>query len=340
MRIIFSFRKVQLSLSLTVLIFLVFNSAFAIEKQWPREKMLWGDFNTSLTNKAQIESLDALAYYYLHVQGDFSTVDTIAKRSIEIGKKSKDQALLLKSYDTFFSYNLRGRTLHLANQHLSDIYALGREAEWHYRLFQAMAYNKEHKFKAGAQAAKFSIDLAKTEEQKIRSITYAGINSAWAKDNLTALNYLLEAQDMLELSENDRLKIMVYSSIQQLYDFNKNEERAIFYCEKLIQAILESETIDSAALFEAKYRYLNLRADSGVATNDLEKEALKSLEIAKRNGYTLVYQEYWGFLRSRYISSNNIKRLYELLIEIYPEEFIILKQNEKEKYYRLSALFF
>lgn len=332
-------RLTALKFTLLFLISLSCLNVLNAQKQWPQEKRLWNDFHTSATSLDQIESLNKLAYYYFRVQGDYNTVDTLVAKSIAISRKSKDNLLLLKSYDAFFSYKLRSSNVVLANKHLTDIYALGNEYEWHYRLFQAMTYNKELKFEAGAQAAKFSIDLSKTQEQKIRSLLQAGINSFWAKDNLIALNYLFEAQDLLELSSNDQLKIEVYSSIQQLYDFNRNEERALYYCEKLIQAINASQTIDTAALYEAKYRYLNLRVFSGEVTGDIEQEALQYLEIAKNKGYTQVYQSYWGFLRSHYITSNNLKRLYELYIEIYPEEYLKLKQNDKEKFYRMSAYF-
>ena len=309
------------------------------KEQWPQEKSLWLDYNNSNTATLKIENLDKLASYYSRVLGDNNTVDTLVNTSLKIAKKSNTDALLLKSYDTFFSYKLRASTLDLANSYLEEVFSMGRDAEWYYRLFQSKTYNKEYNFKAGAQVAKFSIDLAKTQDQKIRSLLQAGINTSWADDNLGGLTFFLEAQELLDHSSNDQLKIQVYSSIQQLYDYNKNNERAFFYCEKLLQVITESEIIDTAAWLEAKNRYLMLRADSALIVGSIEKEALEALEIAQRNGYLQVSKDYWSFLRSRYISNNNIKRLYELYSEIYPEEFANLKINDKEKFYRVSAYF-
>lgn len=306
------------------------------QSQWPREKQLWEVYNTASSDLERVSSLNELVVYYFDILGDLNAVDTLSAKSLQLARATDNESILINSLDHFFQYKIRGSTLDEANGLLDEVYAL-KNWEWHYRLFQAITYYKEHRFEAGAQAASFSLRLAKTADQQIRSLLWAGINSDKIGEKVKALNYFLDAQKLLETSSNQKLKIKVYSAIQLLYEFNGNHSRARFYCEKLMETVQESETIDTSALLQARYRYIMLFADSGFYQTELEEEVLNTLEYSKKNGYLQIYKDYWAFLRSHYISDLKIDRLYDLYVNIYPEQLERLRVNDLEKYYRMKA---
>ena len=318
----------------------LFLHGHSTEKIWPREKLLWSQYNSALGNTHnEISALQVLMKYYYHGVSNRIKGDSVSDLCLNIAYKSKIQKHILDAYEACFKYGAHISQKAKYWQYIDSVKALSPFPSWHVNYFTAEAHFIEIDFKHGLAYAQDAIEIAKKEnrsDQHIKSLLIAGQCAEKDEQIVLAMSFFFEAQNQLPTTGENGLRYEILRNIQRAYFYNYNYNEAKKYSDKQLALLNSSTKIDSVDWLNVHYEMLEIEIFNSNFYN-WQDSTITLMEYCKANGYMQEYDNLWALIRSKLMELNDFSRLYELYVVEYPEELEILKLYRPLAYERIKA---
>ncbi|MCT4622091.1 MAG: adenylate/guanylate cyclase domain-containing protein [Schleiferiaceae bacterium] len=315
----------------------------ASAQTWPREKLLWKKYNESQGKpEAQVESLIHLMKYYYKGMGDTQKGDSVTVLCLDIANSHRDNDLILAAYEMYFKFGARVSDRSTVDGYIESVKNLEPVPIWHLNYFASTAYFIDWEFTKAQEYALKSVEIAKSENdvrKQILGLMMVGSSLEKNRKIVEAMRYFFEAQNLLPEKGLLDLRTQIYSYIQRAYFYNDNFTESRKYIERQLEVYGQMEEVDSIEWLNTQYQLLELN----IFTSDFyayQDSAIALMKYSKANGYLQEYDNFWSIIRSQLMMNNDFKRIYELYVVEYPNEFKMLKKMRPLAYERIKAYLF
>ncbi len=311
------------------------------------EKSLWKNYNNSKHSvTAELNALKELSKYYSTIKGDLEAFDTITQKTMLLATQTNNEDIIIEVYDYYYSLNDYIVSQKAAYQHAQEIARLAQitgseNLLWYSQHFLSLARFGGFNFKEALLLAKKGLETAKNAGNayfKCRSLVQIGSCYDKLDDKKEALEHFLQALDLAEKLDNDELKMLVYDAMSYMFLFNKNYLKSQEYRLRHIELLKRQPIIDTATILSDEYRLLEIQVNLGI-NDEVEQKIESLLKFTKQNGYEKGYVDLWSLYRSVLIDNNKFKKLQEVYLVQYPEEYKNVKENNHKLFHRLKAYF-
>lgn len=330
------------------LIVLVFSGQYLSGQTSPHDKinLLQNEYEKAITDSMKIEHLYSIANIYYDYLGDETKADSISEIAVSIAISSYKPEILIHAYNLYIENNDLSinytKSLDYAQKALQ--YAKNiKNPKANCRISKNMAnvylagynYDKalEYGFRTLSVADGLHNDILKAESYLVIGESLEGKGQP-----VEAFRNYLNALGIAELMHNKRLLGNCYSQLSLFYQNNKVFDKATHYKLKEGDLIRERLPVDSLAMMWIIYdlQVISMHADTKLTDDFINNilsyaskhkvHRLKEYEMALYRTYLIKYEKH--------------KELYELYINKFPDELLLLKQSNPALFFTLQSYFY
>jgi hypothetical protein len=294
----------------------------------------------------KVEKLSEMAGLYMDILDEREIADSLGEVAITIAEMSYRPSLIWYALTRYIETNDISNHFNKALGYALKANRLAGSAgdparEWRSCRNLASVYLDGFQFDKALEWGYKSLSVATTmnkDEWKVESYLLIGRSFEGKNQKIEAFRSYLNAMGIAQQTDVTELMIRCYAAISNFYMYPKYPEKAIYYKLKQRDLISSVSPVDSTALMWT----LRDLQDIDVYSNNkgLNNNIMHLIiDFAVRHRNKRLEKFTFALYRSYLFESNNLKQLYSLYHDQYPDQLSKIRAEDTILYYRLNAFF-